>query len=101
MALCPTARSYVFTAKFAHDLGRFQRMGRAEQAGVIGREPHRERPARAADERVENPKVGHDTAGSHVYRAWGDMYRQSMAFVEGEEKGLLFLAGSGKFSHGR
>ena len=60
-------------------------------------------------------QVGWDTAGSHVYRAWGEMYRQSMAFEEcggggkeeeeeeeegeGEQqKGLLFLACSGKLS---
>lgn len=42
-------------------------------------------------------KVGVDVKGSHVYRAWGDMYRQSMAFRDPSgPEGLLFLAFSRK-----
>lgn len=28
---------------------------------------------KGSDGRIENPKVGHDVPGSHVYRAWGEM----------------------------
>lgn len=43
-------------------------------------------------------KVGVDVKGSHVYRAWGEMYRQSMAFRDpsGCSEGLLFIAFSRK-----
>ena len=53
-----------------------------------------------ADGRIEHKRIGSDTAGSHVYRAWGDMYRQSMAYREpgSASAGLFFMACSGKQS---
>jgi hypothetical protein len=41
------------------------------------------------DGRIEHKKIGSDTAGSHVYRAWGDMYRQSMAYREPDSEGKI------------
>ena len=51
-------------------------------------------PAVGTDGRIENPKVAFDVKGSHVYRAWGEMYRQSMAFRDpsSSQEGLLFIA---------
>ena len=98
--------SFVFCSKFAHRMATFYAMPETEQAGVFGRDLTKEQVAKGSDSRVENPKVGVDVQGSHVYRAWGEMYRQSMAFREqpsaaegvpreaGEapEEGLLFIA---------
>ena len=43
-------------------------------------------------------QVGVDVKGSHVYRAWGEMYRQSMAFraTDNCTEGLAFIAFSRK-----
>ena len=42
-------------------------------AQVFGRDLSKESPMKGSDGRIENPKVGHDVPGSHVYRAWGEM----------------------------
>jgi hypothetical protein len=61
--------SFVFSAKFEHDLGAFRSLCPGQRSELIGRELSVEQRKRGSDSRIENPKISRDVAGSHVYRA--------------------------------
>lgn len=99
--------SYVYCSRFIHDLNGFQKLKTDDKSAIIGRKYGVEQASKSIDGRMENPRTGLDLKG-HVFRSWGEMYRQSYPFQriinkddgneskndDSTEQGLFFAAWS-------
>ncbi|GAB5365014.1 hypothetical protein AAMO2058_001019800 [Amorphochlora amoebiformis] len=79
--------STLFFAIFNHNLQSFSKMSTRDKSRSIGREYGVEKAMKGRDRRVENPRLGKDVSlQGHIFKAWGDMYRQSYPFCEADEE---------------
>lgn len=84
--------SFVYAGRFVHDMAKFSAMTTEQKTSLIGRKYDVEQPVAGRDGRVENPRFGGPPFNQHVFRSWGEMYRQSYPFRDGEECGLFFCS---------
>jgi len=87
--------SFLYAARFVHDLEHFFALSDAEKSELMGRQYGKVCPATlayAADHRLENPMTEYEPNDSHLQRASGVMHRQSFPYQAQSECGLYFAA---------